>query len=206
MNKTASSSPITLLFVPGLRDHVEEHWQTLLANQLPNAVTVPPLEQDKLSCEARLDAIDQALAKIDGPVIIVAHSAGCMMIAHWAQRRTPPSRVLGAVLAAPADVETPMPAGYPTKDVLQANGWMPIPDQRLPFPSLLAASSNDPLTQLDRARRFAASWGSRLVELGPVGHLNPKSGHGPWPQAVELIEELETMIRTNNPTATAVLA
>ena len=64
MNKTASSSPITLLFVPGLRDHVEEHWQTLLANQLPHAVTVPPLEQDKLSCEARLDAIDQALAKI----------------------------------------------------------------------------------------------------------------------------------------------
>ena len=81
MNKTASSSPITLMFVPGLRDHVEEHWQTLLANQLPNAVTVPPLEQDKLSCEARLDAIDQALAKIDGPVIIVAHSAGCMMVA-----------------------------------------------------------------------------------------------------------------------------
>ena len=206
MNKTASSSPITLLFVPGLRDHVEEHWQTLLANQLPNAVTVPPLEQDKLSCEARLDAIDQALAKIAGPVIIVAHSAGCMMIAHWAQRRTPPSTVLGAVLAAPADVETPMPAGYPTKDVLQANGWMPIPNQRLPFPSLLAASSNDPLTQLDRARGFAASWGSRLVELGPVGHLNPKSGHGPWPQAVELIEELKTMIRANNPTATAVLA
>jgi predicted alpha/beta hydrolase family esterase len=27
----------TVLIVPGLRDHVPEHWQTLLASQLPRA-------------------------------------------------------------------------------------------------------------------------------------------------------------------------
>lgn len=178
----------TVLIVPGLRDHVEEHWQTLLAQELPGCVTVPPLEQDKLNCQARLEAIDRALEKIEGPVIIVAHSAGCMMVAHWAQSRTRP--ILGAVLAAPADVETPMPAGYPTREVLAANGWLPIPDERLPFPSILAASSNDPLTALDRARGFARDWGSHWVELGPVGHLNPASGHGPWPVAKQLISDL----------------
>ena len=66
----------TILIIPGLRDHVEAHWQTYLAKELPNCVTVPPLEQDKLSCQARLDAIDRALDSIDGPVLIVAHSAG----------------------------------------------------------------------------------------------------------------------------------
>ncbi|MEX8194868.1 RBBP9/YdeN family alpha/beta hydrolase [Comamonas guangdongensis] len=184
----------TILIIPGLRDHVEEHWQTLLAKELPHCVTVPPLEQDKLSCQARLDAIDRALEAVYGPVIIVAHSAGCMMVAHWALRRARP--VLGALLAAPADVETPMPAGYPTQEVLSAHGWMPIPRQRLPFPSILAASSNDPLTPLERARGFARDWGSRLVELGPVGHLNPASGHGAWPMAQQLIAELLEMVET----------
>ena len=60
----------TIVFVPGLRDHVPEHWQTLL----------------------------------------VAHSAGVMMVAHWAQSHDRPIR--GALLATPADLEQPLPAGY----------------------------------------------------------------------------------------------
>ena len=75
----------TVLIVPGLREHVPEHWQTLLAAKLPRVHTVPPLEQDKLSCAARVEALDRALRAIDGPVILVAHSAGVMMVAHWAQ-------------------------------------------------------------------------------------------------------------------------
>lgn len=181
----------TILIIPGLRDHVEAHWQTLLAQTLPNTVTVAPLEQDKLSCQARVDAIDNTLRTIDGPVLIVAHSAGCMMVAHWALRSNRP--IVGALLAAPADVETPMPAGYPSLDQLRAHGWTPIPRRRLPFPSILAASSNDPLTQLERARGFAQDWGSQLVELGPLGHLNPNSGHGPWPQAQSLITDVLRM-------------
>ncbi|GAB2483253.1 alpha/beta hydrolase [Comamonas humi] len=182
------SEQATILIVPGLRDHVAEHWQTLLAAQLPKVRTVPPLEQDKLSCAARVEAIERTLAGIDGPVIIVAHSAGSMMVVHWAQQATRP--IQGALLAAPADMETPMPAGYPTVEQLGANGWLPIPLKPLPFPSIVAGSSNDPLAQLERARGFAAAWGSRFVELGAVGHLNPASGYGEWPRAMELIREL----------------
>ena len=137
------------------------------------------------------EAIDQALAGIEGPVIIVAHSAGAIMVAHWAQRAT--RAIQGALLVAPADLETPMPAAYPTTQALQDNGWLPIPRQCLPCPSIVAASSNDPLAALERSRGFAESWGSRLVELGPVGHLNPVSGYGHWPKAKVLIEELLEM-------------
>jgi len=196
-----NSTP-TILIIPGLRDHVEEHWQTLLAKELAAqsiaCITVPPLEHDKLSCQARLDAIDRALEGIAGPILIVAHSAGCMMVAHWVQRHRYHA-ILGAVLAAPADLETPMPAPYPGKAVLDAHGWLPIPRTPLPFPTVLAASSNDPLTQLERARDFAQAWGSQLVELGPMGHLNPASGHGPWPMAMQLIQGLLTQV---NVTAT----
>ena len=42
----------TVLFVPGVRDHVPEHWQTLLEQKLPKATCVPRMERDKLSCAA----------------------------------------------------------------------------------------------------------------------------------------------------------
>lgn len=178
----------TLLIVPGLRDHVEEHWQTILEKEWPNARSVPPLEHDKLSREARVEALEQALAAIDGPVILVAHSAGVMITAHWAQKYSRP--IHGALLAAPADLESPMPAGYPAPEQIAASGWLPIPRAPLPFPSIVVASSNDPLGAPERIRQLAADWGSRLVEIGAVGHLNPAAGFGRWDGAAALIDQL----------------
>jgi len=148
-----------------------------------------PLEHDKLSCAARVDAVDRALADIEGPVVIVAHSAGGVMVVHWAAQRAT-REIRGALLAAPADLETPLPAGYPTTDALREHGWLPIPRAKLPFPSIVAAGSNDPLARLERAREFARAWGSRFAELGAVGHLNPASGFGEWAQAEDFIREL----------------
>lgn len=178
----------TILMVPGLRDHVAEHWQTLLERMLPKAASVPPLERDKLSCAARVAALDAALAKIHGPVILVAHSAGVMITAHWAQQHS--RRIHGALLAAPADLETPLPAGYPAIDELAQNGWHPVPRKPLPFPSIVGASRNDPLAQFERVATMAKNWGSRLVDLGEVGHLNPAAGFGEWAMAQTLINEL----------------
>lgn len=178
----------TILMVPGLRDHVAEHWQTLLEQKLPRVASVSPLEHDKLSCAARVAALDAALAKIDGPVILVAHSAGVMITVHWAQQHS--RRIHGALLAAPADLETPLPAGYPTFDALAENGWQPIPRTPLPFPSIVGASRNDPLAQFERVVAMASNWGSRLVDLGDVGHLNPAAGFGEWPTAETLIHQL----------------
>jgi predicted alpha/beta hydrolase family esterase len=184
---TQNNQP-TILFVPGLRDHVEEHWQTILQKKTSGARSVPPLEHDKLSRTARVEALEQALAQIDGPVILAAHSAGVMIVVQWAQKYS--RSIHGALLAAPADVEAPMPAGYPTIDQLAENGWTPIPRQPLPFPSLVAASTNDPLCSFERARALAGAWGSRFVDVGAVGHINPAAGFGEWAQAEDLIRQL----------------
>ncbi|KVQ61636.1 RBBP9/YdeN family alpha/beta hydrolase [Burkholderia territorii] len=185
---TLATAP-TILIVPGLRDHVEDHWQTHLQRRLPNARAVAPLEADKLSRAARVAALDAALAAIDGPVILVAHSAGVMITVHWARQTT--RAIEGALLVTPADLETPMPAPYPPIDAIRANGWLPVPRERLPFPSIVAASRNDPLARFERAQALAAGWGSRLVDLGEVGHMNPASGYGEWGGAEELIAELQ---------------
>ena len=178
----------TILMVPGLRDYVAEHWQTLLQQKLPKAVSVPPLEHDKLSCSARVAALDATLAKIDGPVILVAHSAGVMITVHWARQHS--RKIHGALLAAPADLEMPLPEGYPAFDALDQNGWQPIPRKPLPFPSIVGASRNDPLAQFERVAAMAKNWGGRLVDLGEVGHLNPAAGFGEWSMAETLIHGL----------------
>ena len=178
----------TVVIVPGLRDHVAEHWQTLLEQKLPNAVSVPRMERDKLSCAAWVEALERTLAPIAGPVILVAHSAGCMITVHWAQRHRHP--IHGALLAAPPDFESPLPEGYPAQETLRDNGWLPTPRSRLPFPSIVAASTNDPLGRFERVAALAEAWGSRLVDVGAVGHLNPAAGYGAWPRAEAFIAEL----------------
>lgn len=183
-----SSLPPTVVLVPGLRDHVEDHWQTILARKLPKVRVVPPLEHDKLSCVARIEALDQALASITGPVALVSHSAGVMITVHWALHHQ--REIKGALLAAPPDFESPLPDGYPTMDVLGQHGWLPTPRTRLPFPSIVAASTNDPLARIDAVTQLANAWGSRLVNVGAVGHLNPASGFGEWLRAAEFLNEL----------------
>jgi len=178
----------TILLVPGLRDHVEAHWQTILEKKLPNVCSVAPLEHNKLSCAARIEALENALDRIDGPVVLVAHSAGVMITAHWANKYRRP--IHGALLATPADLESPLPPGYPTLEEIRDNGWLPLPRKTLPFPSIVAASTNDPLGNFDRISKLACDWGSHLVNLGDVGHLNPAAGFGEWPQAEALIRKL----------------
>lgn len=189
---TGTTAP-TIVIVPGLRDHVEDHWQTILAERLGDASRtvhiVPPPVHNRLSRDAHVANVVEVMVRITGPVTIVAHSAGVMTTVQWA--RWHDADVRGALLAAPPDLGTPLPAGYPTPDELATHGWTPVPRKPLPFPSIVAAGSNDPLGSLGRVTELAREWGSRLVELGSVGHLNPASGHGPWPQAEELVEALE---------------
>ena len=181
-------SAATILIVPGLRDHVPEHWQTLLATTLQNIHSVAPLGREDLQCATRLAAIEQATATIAGEIILVAHSGGVISVAHWAASTQRPIR--GALLAVPPDFERPMPSGYPTIAELELGRWLPVPRGSLPFPSIVAASRNDPLCGYERAINLARGWRSRVVDLGKVGHLNPASGFEPWPRAAELIAEL----------------
>ena len=184
----------TVLVVPGLRDAVAQHWQTLLEARLRAAgrpvASVLPMGREDLNCAARVAEIERTAQSIEGPIVVVAHSGGCIMLAHWAQQTR--RQVLGALLAAPPDFETPMPDGYPTVCALRDGGWLPVPRQRLPFPSIVAASRDDPLTSYQRAAALADDWGGRLVDLGAVGHLNPASGFGDWPLADDFIRELST--------------
>lgn len=180
----------TVLIVPGLRDHVPQHWQTLLAQELPESRSVPPMGRTDLDCGARVRALEEAVAAIDGPVLLVAHSGGCIMVAHWAAQTQRAGQIHAALLATPPDFERPMPEGYPSMADLQAAGWFPVPKAPLAFPSVVLTSDDDPLGERGQVEALGRAWCSRLLHLGAVGHLNPASGYGPWPQAKELVAAL----------------
>jgi predicted alpha/beta hydrolase family esterase len=183
----------TVLIVPGLRDHVAQHWQTLLAERLPRVRTVEPMGRENLDCLTRVEAVEREAQAIAGPVIIVAHSGGVVTVVQWARRTR--RAVLGALLAAPPDFEEPLPEGYPSLGELKVGGWLPLPRGPLPFPSIVAASRNDPLARFERVEEMAFDWGANLVDLGEVGHLNPASGYGPWPAAEDFITALTLAAR-----------
>jgi uncharacterized protein len=183
-------SDATVVLVPGLRGHVEDHWQTRLAASLPGVRTVPPLGRTDPGLRTRVTLLDQVVEDVAGPVVLVAHSAGVLVTVHWAAQYSP-TRVVGALLVTPPAFADPLPPEYPSIERLRAHGWLPIPRRPLPFPSILAVSTDDPLGNPVRMRALANAWGSRTHSLGAVGHLNPASGYGEWPQAVELIAELQ---------------
>ena len=181
----------TVLIIPGLRDHVEDHWQTILASRLGKVYSVPPVETEKLNCANRVARIEAELRKIEGPVILVAHSAGVLMTIHWAALYQ--YNIQGALLVTPPDLSESWPDSYPSPETLKKEGWCPLPSQKLPFPSIVVASTNDHLATFQAVEAMAKIWGSQLVNAGIVGHLNPASGFGYWPLAEQFILQLDAL-------------
>jgi predicted alpha/beta hydrolase family esterase len=115
--------------------------------------------------------------------VLVAHSLACVLVAAWAAHSQNTHRVQGALLVAPADVER-------SEMQHSLHSWRPIVRTRLPFPSVLAASRNDPYCSFMRASAFAQAWGSRFVDCGMGAHLNAASLLGDWPEGFALLQDL----------------
>lgn len=175
----------TTLILPGLFDSGPDHWQSHWVRHDPACRRVEQDDWATPRCADWADRLDAAVAAADGPVVLVGHSSACAMVAHWAAAAPAAhlARVRGALLVAPSDPEGPrFPAG-PT-------GFAPVPGARLPFPSVVVASTDDEYVTAERARRYAGAWGSRFVDAGARGHLNGASGLGAWPEGAALLEEL----------------
>lgn len=171
-----------VLVLPGWQNSGPGHWQSLWEaahgyQRVEQHDWMQPLRGDWI---ARLEEV---VLESTEPVVLVAHSLGCMLTAAWAAHSRNTQRVKAALLVAPPDVDR--------EEVRQLlTSWAPVPLLRLPFRSVLIASSRDPYCRPDRAREFAAAWGSELIDAGPLGHLNADSGLGDWPDAHQQLQAL----------------
>lgn len=177
-------SPI-ILTVPGLGGSGPSHWQTLWEQSRPDTTRVELGMWNTPHRNAWVTKLDQAIRHAQAPVVLAAHSLGCLAVAWWAELSGQPFGwpVAGALLVAPADVGRDG-AG----DDLRT--FHPTPATPLPFPSILVASSDDPWIAIDRARELAVGWGSFFVDAGPQGHLNAASGIGWWEEGQTLLDRV----------------
>lgn len=189
----------TIVLVPGLRGRTPDHWQERMAAELPNTRHLATPGRADHGLDERTADLQREVQAARGPVLLVAHSAGVLVTLHWARRYR--TTVAGALLATPPDLRQELPAEYPSLAQLSSAGWLPVPGDRLPFPSIVAASRNDSLGDFESVSGLAGAWGSQLVDLGPVGHLNPASGFGDWRWAETLLEALSSsaMARRTSP-------
>jgi predicted alpha/beta hydrolase family esterase len=178
------TTPIVLT-VPGLGGSGPSHWQTLWEDSRPDTSRVELGMWNTPHRNAWVTKLDQAIRSAQAPVVLAAHSLGCLAVAWWAELSGQPYGwpVAGALLVAPADCDRPGAC-----DELKA--FRPTPLKPLPFPSILVASSDDPWIGIDHARNLAASWGSHFVDAGEQGHLNAASGIGWWDEGQELLDRV----------------
>jgi len=178
----------SVLLVPGLFNSGPEHWQSLWRVKHPEYHRVQQEDWETPRCEDWIRKLHASILSIgDGPVALAGHSLACATIAHYAARHADcEGRVAAAFLVAPSDVEAPT---YPPG----STGFNPMPLQKLPFRSVVVASTDDPYVTLERAEFFARSWGSRIIKIAHAGHINTASGHGAWPEGEEWLEQLREL-------------
>jgi hypothetical protein len=175
-----------VLTVPGLDGSGPEHWQTLWERRLDRCERVQMGDWAYPERSQWIRRLDREIRSSPVPVLIAAHSLGCLAVAWWAKERWAlgnQERVIGALLVAPPDVER-------GRGNERMDSFAPIPREALPFPSLFVASRNDPYASLHTTIRIAAMWDSPLIDVGDLGHINAESGIGEWPEGVRLLASL----------------
>ncbi|MBA2686313.1 MAG: alpha/beta hydrolase [Chthoniobacterales bacterium] len=170
-----------VLLLPGLYNSGPEHWQSHWERELPDAVRIVQRDWDNPVREEWVATLEEAVAEFGSDVVLVGHSTACALVAFWAGQSA--HTVRGALLVAPSDTEA---ASYPAGPT----GWAPMPTARLYFPTIVVTSTDDEYVTLSRATDFARAWESRLVDIGPAGHINSASALGSWPRGKKLLAEL----------------
>ncbi len=174
----------SILILPGLGNSGPDHWQTAWETELPNCQRVHQADWDNPDLDSWIHALEEAVGAAEAPVVLVAHSLACALVAHWAAATKFANKIHGALLVAPADVEDV------ERTPLEARGFAPMPLEVLPFHCLVVASNDDPFVDPGRAHFFASCWYAGFADAGALGHINADSALGGWPEGREFLAEI----------------
>ena len=181
-------NPCSVLTLPGWQNSGPLHWQSRWEaahgyRRVEQHDWMRPLRGDWI---ARLEDVLLTGAQ-DEPVVLVAHSLGCQLVAAWAAHSKNTHRVKAALLVVPAD---------PEREALRPvlTSWSPVAMHRLHFASVVIGSENDPYCSAERANQFAEAWGADRLNAGLQGHLNADSQLGYWPEGHAQLQKLRTQV------------
>jgi serine hydrolase len=168
-----------MIVLPGIGGSGEDHWQSLWEKAEPQFVRFQPTNWDKPDLRDWIQSLDRAVSNCTLPPVLVAHSLACLLVVHWARQSI--LSVAGAFLVSVPDPDGPE---FPRA----AASFRAVPENPLPFPSLIVASTDDPYGTLAYGRLRSTQWQAGLVIAGALGHINASSGLMDWPQGRGLLE------------------
>jgi hypothetical protein len=170
-----------LLVVPGINDSPPDHWQSMWQNSRSDSVRLEPSDWTRPLLADWLAALERAIAECSAPPIIVAHSLGCILTVRWAEQTATTHLIRGAFLVAPPD---PQSAHFP----VEAPTFRIVPRRPLGFACVVIASTDDPYSKIESAKKFAYTIDAGFVSIGACGHINSESNIGAWTQGRDLLE------------------
>jgi len=173
------------LLVPGRGVPRPEHWLRRWAQAHPDYRWAPYPPGPPFVLTDRVAALHEAITADEEPAVLIAHSAGCVTVAVWANHHTGPVRA--ALLVTPPYLDQTWQPGPDDPADLR---HVVIPRDTLPFRTVLVASRTDPYTTFAQFERYAEDWGAELYDAGDAGHLETASGYGPWPDGERLVAAL----------------
>ncbi len=181
--ETANTAQV--MMVPGLDNSGPDHWQSIWQRETGWFDRADMGLWERPVRNVWVTRLNQAIRQTRAPVILVAHSLGCLAVAWWAalEGQVYGWPVAGALLVAPPDVDGP------NRDPRLA-GFGPAPKIILPFQTVVVASRNDPFASFEQSKRLAEIWGADFVDGGEIGHINAQSDLGNWPEGRSLLNAL----------------
>jgi predicted alpha/beta hydrolase family esterase len=175
----ASAGLRPVLLVPGISNSGPDHWHTLWETRHAGVVRVQQHDWERPVCAEWLGPLDQAIARLNVAPIIVAHSLGCLLVAHWAVQS---DRAVHAMLL--VAVPDPRGSSFPQ----EATGFAPVPTTLRGRRATVVCSTDDPYSSPAFVSRCLAQWNADHITLGTRGHINASSGLGDWPEGWSIVE------------------
>mgnify|MGYP002040998426 FL=1 len=172
-------SDYRVLVVPGLHGSGPDHWQSRWERLYPSLQRVEQDDWSQPDLTRWAQRMTEVLSESDQPTLIVAHSFGCLTTMQAASHGR--FDLAGALLVAPAD-----PEKFGVDGILR--------DARLPCPSIVIGSTNDPWMASNRAAYWADVWGCGFLSAGALGHINAESNLGDWEQGLQQLQTLLDMV------------
>jgi predicted alpha/beta hydrolase family esterase len=167
-----------VLLVPGIGNSGPTHWQSLWQAKHPDVGRVIQRDWEHPVCDEWVGVLDQAMGQAAEPPILVAHSLGCLAVAHWAARSNRPCYAV--LLVAVPDPNGP---AFPR----DATGFALVPPALRRYRVTVVSSSDDPYATMPYTEERVAAWGAEHVRLGRCGHINAATGLGDWPDGWAIV-------------------
>jgi predicted alpha/beta hydrolase family esterase len=179
-----------IVFVPGYGNSINGHWQELWHKEFENSYWVEQNDWENPNCDDWVEALNLLIQSLQGPILLVTHSLGGSTVIEWSKKYT--ANILGVFLVAVPDVES---VSFPEA----ITGYKKPPLEKLSFPSLVLASTDDPYSSVDRTVYFAKNWGSELISIGDLGHVNTDSNLGKWSEGKDLLNKFMGSLERYDP-------